>query len=300
MYLKILFPLLLSGLISMNSFSQKIVWKTKTNLPKPMRGTAISCNNKIYFMEADKDISGVYEYSPVSDDWVKKTEMITQGWNLNLAEVNGTIYAIGGDPFRDRNESFDPLKNEWKKHSPMPTPRQHSHCCTVDGNIYVMGGITSRTEKTDKSEVYYPETDQWETLSPLPVPTENPVLCSIGSNIYALCGDTLRIYNTKTDTWTTGENCPESISVMFGSVVYENKFYLLGGQGKNEKALATVYVYDTSADKWYQSTPLPKPNQLGGITLLNNKIYIIGGSDTNFSKYNSVYEGTIMDNKSKL
>ena len=62
---KIILALLLTGFISVNAFSQKIVWRPKANLPLPMRGTAISCNNKIYFMEANINISGVYEYGEV-------------------------------------------------------------------------------------------------------------------------------------------------------------------------------------------------------------------------------------------
>ena len=95
---------LLIGFIFSGVYAQKIEWKEKEKLPQPMRGAAVSCNNNIYFMEAksnssvssDGKIGGVYEYNVVEDRWKKTTNMITRGWNVNLVEIDGLIYAIGG------------------------------------------------------------------------------------------------------------------------------------------------------------------------------------------------------------
>lgn len=246
-------------------------------------------------MEADKDQSGVYEYDPLSDKWEKKTNMITQGWNLNLAEADGIIYAIGGDPFRNRLESYNPVTNEWKVLNPMPTPRQHSNCCAVDGKIYVMGGITSWTVKTDKNEMYDIASDTWRTMSTLPVEWENPILAAVGKNIFTLCGDSLWMYDTRNDTWEAKNICPGWVSVMFGCAVIKDKVIIAGGQNRSNEALSSVYIYNTTTHKWHQSTDMPEARQLGGIATLNNKIYIIGGSDSDFNKYTEVFEGTLIE-----
>lgn len=287
--------ILLTGLMLSNLSAQEIKWTKRADLPKPMRGTAVTCNNRIYFAEANIDTSGIYEYEPFSDSWTKKTNMITRGWNVNLAEIDDIIYVIGGDPFLTRNESYDPANNSWHTLSPMPTARQHSNCCVLDGKIYVIGGITSWTTKTDKNEVYNPKTDSWRTLSQIPIPTENPIIASINMNIYALCGNTLRVYYTSSDKWELRENCPAWISVMFGCAVISDKLIIVGGQNKEEEALSSVYIYDTKIDKWSKSTDLPKPIQLGGITTLNDKLYVIGGCNSKFEKYDSVYEGILVE-----
>jgi len=286
---------LLIGFISSGLYAQKIEWKQKAKLPIPMRGTAVSCNNKVYFMEANHKISGVYEYSIIDDTWKKIANMNTQGWNVNLAEIEGIIYAIGGDPFRNRIESYDPLKNKWNVLTPMPTARQHSNCCVVNDRIYVIGGITSWTNKTDKNEMYNPKTASWQTLAPLPILCENPIIASVSTDIYALCGNILWMYNTLTDKWETKKNCPGWISIMFGCAVINNNIIIAGGQNKEEKAVSSVYIYNTISNTWIKSTDLPKPRQLGGITTLNDKIYIIGGCDTDFNKYDNVYEGTLIE-----
>jgi len=286
---------LLLGFISPGLEAQKIEWKQKAKLPKPMRGTAVSCNNNIYFMEANHEISAVYEYSIVDDTWKEIATMNTQGWNVNLAEIDGIIYAIGGDPFRDRIESYDPSRNIWKALTPMPTARQHSNCCVVNGRIYVIGGITSWTDKTNKNEVYNPKTDSWQTVSPLPDPYENPIIASVDNGIYALCGDILWMYDTSSDKWETKESCPAWISVMFGCAFVNDQIIIPGGQNKEEKAVSDVYIYTAKSNSWTRSTELPKPIQLGGITTLNGKLYIIGGCDTDFNTYDSVYEGTLVE-----
>ena len=289
----ILFLLIIN--ISSGIAAQNIEWEQKENLPEPMRGTAVSFNNRIYFMEANHRISAVYEYSYIDDTWKKKANMNTPGWNVNLAEIDGVIYAIGGDPFRDRIESYDPLRDVWNVLTSMPTARQHSNCCVVNGQLYVMGGITSWTEKTGKNEVYNPKKDSWQTVSPLPDPFENPIIASVDNSIYALCGDIFWMYDTSSDKWERKENCPAWISVMFGCAVIDDKIIIPGGQNKQEKAVSSVYIYNTTSNTWARSTDLPESIQLGGITTLNGKIYIIGGCDSDFNKYDTVYEGTLAE-----
>lgn len=295
---------LLIGFIFSGVYAQKIEWKEKAKLPQPMRGAAVSCNNKIYFMEAHSKISGVYEYNVVEDTWKKTTNMITRGWNVNLVEIDGLIYAIGGSggtkgPL-DRLEVYNPLNNTWNVLAPMPTGRQHNTSCVVNDKIYVMGGITkssitNKIVKTDKNEVYNPISNSWQTLSPLPMSCESSIISAVGNNIYVLCGNILWKYDTLSDTWETKKNCPVRISILLGSSVINDKIIFPGGQNKDGKAVSSVYIYDTTNDTWIKSTNLPKPIQIGGITTLNGKIYMIGGNDTDFNKYDTVYEGTLVD-----
>lgn len=293
---------LLIGFIFSGVYAQKIEWKEKAKLPQPMRGAAVSCNNNIYFMEAHSKISGVYEYNVVEDTWKKTTNMITKGWNLNLVEIDGLIYAIGGDALKDRLESYNPLNNTWNVLTRMPTRRQHNTSCVVNDKIYVMGGVTksSRTnqihgDKTDKNEVYNPKSNSWQTLSPLPTPCGDPIISAVGNNIYVLCGDVLWMYDTLSDKWETKKNCPVWISILLGSAVINDKIIFPGGQNKDGKAVSSVYIYDTTNDTWIKSTNLPKPIQIGGITTLNGKIYMIGGNDTDYNRYDTVYEGTLVE-----
>jgi len=292
---RIYFIYILFVLICSAVYGQNIEWEQKANLPRAMRGSAISCNNRIYFFEADTRKSGVYEYNPLDDSWKWISYMNIQGWNVNLVEHEGVIYVIGGDPFRDRFESYDPTKNEWTTLKAMPTGRQHSNSCVIQNKIYVMGGITDWTSPSNKNEVYHFNSDSWKTASPLPHPSENPIISSVNSMIYALCGDLFWMYDTSLDSWVEKDKCPAWVSVLFGSAVIDEYIIIPGGQNLNEQAVSSVYIFNTTLQSWIQSNDLPKPFQLGGITTLNGKIYIIGGCDSNFSPYNTVFEGTLID-----
>lgn len=280
---------------SISGFSQDMDWKEITKLPKPMRGTAITSKNSIYFMEANKELSGVYRYNYANEKWDMKTHMVTQGWNINLAAVDSLIYAIGGDPFRKRNECYNPKTNKWDSLAPMPTARQHSNCSVANGKIYVMGGIIDWGKPTDKNEMYDPQTNSWQTLSPIPEKAGNPILAAVKNKIYALCGRSLYVFDPLKDQWEQKKDCPEWIGVMFGSAVIGDKIIIPGGQNQNGEVFSSVYIYDTNLDRWAKSTSLPKPIQLGGITTLAGKIYLIGGCDPEFEKYDNVFEGKLIE-----
>lgn len=53
----------------------ELVWESKAKLPKPMRGAAIACNGKIYFMEANPKSSDVYVYDPNTTGWDDDSSM---------------------------------------------------------------------------------------------------------------------------------------------------------------------------------------------------------------------------------
>jgi len=62
-----------------------------------------------------------------SGTWTSKASMPTSRLGLAAAEVNGTLYAIGGST-RDENvfstvEAYDPFSNNWTTKAPMSTER---------------------------------------------------------------------------------------------------------------------------------------------------------------------------------
>ena len=299
------------------AFSKELEWKQKADLPKTMRGTAVTCDDSIYLMEANPRSSGVYEYDPIADTWNEKTLMITPGWNVNLAEVNGMIYVIGGDPFRDRNELYNPKSNTWKTSSPMPTARQHSNCCVVNSKIYVIGGLEKgdmqegdrfedwgkKAKLSDKNEAYDPKLDKWETRAPLPTPRQGPSLGVIKNKIYAIGGaktsaydsppsQIVEVYDTDKNTWERKSDFPIAI-VAHHVISSNNSLYVIGGQTRNNKGedipIADVYTYDADSDNWLRNTDLPNPIQVVSATIFDDCIYVIGGCDQHFKPLKQVW-----------
>jgi len=272
-------------------------------------------------MEAHSKSSEVYKYDPITDTWIYKTLMITPGWNVNLAVVDGMIYVIGGDPFRDRNELYNPISNTWKTLSPMPTARQHTNCCVVNNKIYVIGGLekgdmkegdgmehwAEKAKLSDKNEVYNPKLNKWETRAPLPTPRQAPSFGVIQNKIYAIGGvktsaydsppsQIVEVYDTATNTWERKSDFPLAVAT-HGVVTHYNKLYVIGGQiqdinGKDHPVV-NVYFYDEKSDKWSRATDLPNPIQVVSAAVLSGCIYVIGGCDHTFKPLQNVWCGQI-------
>jgi len=311
--------ILLSLSIATASFAQDIVWESRSDLPKPMRGAVVASNDTIYLMEADPRSSGVYEYNPLADNWRKATQMVTPGWNVNLADVGGMIHAIGGDPFRNRNERYDPQSGKWQTLSPMPTARQHTNASVVDGKIYVIGGLekgemtqgdgmgdwAKKATVSDKNEVYDPILNTWETRAPLPTPRQGPSLGAIRNRIFAVGGATtsaydspisriVEVYDVETDSWQRKADFPIAV-LTHGVVSHQGKLYGIGGQIRDENGkpvpTATVYVYNEKDDEWSRTTDLPHPIQIVSTASLGGYIYVIGGCGHDFRPFKSVWRG---------
>jgi hypothetical protein len=73
--------------------------------------------------------------------WMTLEPMPTARYGLEVAVVDGKIYAIGGnfDPI-GANEEYTPATNSWTTKTPMPTPRINFAIAVVDNKIYTIGG----------------------------------------------------------------------------------------------------------------------------------------------------------------
>ena len=65
----------------------------------------------------------------------------------------------------------------------------------------------------------------------------------------------------------------------FATFYYQNEFYVVGGRTKNE-ILSTVTSFDPITAKWTQVGNLKFPRYDHKIGVINDKLYIIGGSET--------------------
>ena len=83
-------------------------------------------------------------YDPVTDTWMKKSNMPTAKLlDYSACVVNGKIYAIGGyngQTVLSTVEEYDPKTDKWTRKEDMPTPRCHMSISAVNGKIYAIGG----------------------------------------------------------------------------------------------------------------------------------------------------------------
>ena len=178
------------------------------------------------------------------DTWTRKADLPTPSQALSASVVNGKIYAIGGSGrVRRRSvvEAYDPAVDTWTRKPDMPTPRRRHNTRVLDGKIYAIGGQDSDGNPFSAMEVYDPSTDTWTRKADIPTLRHNFSISVVDGRIY----------------------------VIGGSIPVDNEF----------RPLSTVEAYDPATDTWTRKSDMPTPRGFLSTSLVNGKIYAIGGWD---------------------
>jgi N-acetylneuraminic acid mutarotase len=172
--------------------------------------------------------------------------MPTPRTNLRIAAVGNKIYAIGGS-VTSANEEYDIATDTWTQKAAMPTARSGFGIAVYQNKIYCIGGSVPGTVETGS----------------LPVAVN-------------------QVYIPQTDTWITGNSMPTQRYLIEANVV-NGKIYVMGGvQGLKPHVIPDVSnkneVYDPATNSWSTAEPMPIPVFSYTSAVVDNKIYIIGGS----------------------
>lgn len=226
--------------------------------------------------------------------WTKKNNMPTTKGAHSSSVVNDKIYVIGGckafpDPL-STVEEYDPATDTWTKKADMPTARNVMAASALDGKIYAIGGwnwggVSSVVEEYD------PEKDKWIRKADMQLARDGLAASSVNGKIYAIGGgvvgqvlldptQAVEEYDLITDTWTRKADMPTSRHSLVASAV-NGKIYAIGGRiglGQEGPPLATVEEYDPITDTWTRKADMPTPRWYPAISVVDNRIYVIGGS----------------------
>jgi N-acetylneuraminic acid mutarotase len=304
-----MFVLILASLLSRASVSLAVedTWTMKTDMPTARYDFSTSVvNGKIYAIGGGTSfytksgLKTVEEYDPLTDTWTRKTDMPTGRQALSTSVVNGKIYAIGGIVSPPGYglatvEEYNPATDTWIKKGDMPTARAGLATTAVNGKIYAIGGVAyGPGAGMSTVEEYDPVTDTWMRKSDMPTPRHFPGISVVDGKIYVIGGirhcdytSSLSIveeYDPVTDTWTTKTSMPTARTALSASVV-DGNIYAIGG-AQSYKSTATIFPiveeYDPATDSWMSRTEMPTARQSLSTSIVNGKIYAIGGSTAPF------------------
>jgi N-acetylneuraminic acid mutarotase len=176
----------------------------------------------------------------------------------------------------------------------MPTGRWELSTCVVDGKIYAIGGAGPVYQALRSVEVYDPATDTWTTKSEMPTARQGLSTSVVNGKIYAIGGgasssalytsvevfSTVEEYDPAIDTWTTKSEMPTKRVCHHASVV-DGRIYIIGGSDAStdddRSHVRTVEVYDPATDTWTQKGDMPASRAAGFSSVVDGKIYVIGG-----------------------
>ena len=188
------------------------------------------------------------------EEWQRITQLPTKRWEFSTAVVEDKIYIIGGSLFENRAgpfglstvEIYDTQTNTWQRGADMPTPRTNAKATVVNGTIYVFGGYNSKDNFLEN----------WKMA------------------------DHVEAYDPETDTWTRKRKMPIS-RIYFGLGVVAGRVYLIGGSTglgeEQEQRMDRVDIYNPATNMWTKGQKMPTRRNPGGVAVVNNSLYVIGG-----------------------
>jgi N-acetylneuraminic acid mutarotase len=219
------------------------------------------------------------------------------------------IYVFGGaiGPEKPSNmsnalEVFDPKTNHWStpKTTGTFTARNNLCACAINGKIYTLGGYDAHAPgDLNVLEVFDPVTNIWTTPKTTGTFTPHGAFTAnvVNGKIYAIGGfndkgarghrviGNVEVFDPKTNTWSTPATTGTfKARLLHTSGVVNNKIYIIGGTPNMADPLTTeiVQVFDPGTNSWSTPTTTGKftPRSYLSASVVNNKIYVMGGQDT--------------------
>ena len=186
--------------------------------------------------------------------WEKKTPMPGPLYAFDAVTLGQRIYAVGGrgdkEGFNRYLYQYDLGRDTWSVKQDLIHARSNHAVAVLDDRIYVFGG----NENPNRTEVYDPRADSWKELAEMPIPRQH---------------------------------------INYSAVTSNGKVYVMGGI---EKRAAKEFVitdmnqeYDPATDTWTDRIPLPSPRQNAAIVSIDDTIYVISGTDSEFVDQTTVF-----------
>lgn len=260
--------------------------------------SSVEGRQRNYFLISFLIMSFIFlEYSEISaqNGWVKLPVQttISRAGSGACAIGDSIIYVIGGLGFNCEGlvETFNPETLAWQTKDSMITPRAFFACGELDNKIYIMGG--GYPDSSNKNEVYDVVSDQWLSLNNMPGKRQSCTASVVDGLIYVIGGiygvRDCWSYDPASDSYIIKQSMPEGSGGVLSSVSYNGLIYTFGGATNPPIVpLNNVYAYNPVTDQWIRKQNMPTARFGAKSFLINNKIYVIGGSQAENTALNTV------------
>ncbi len=215
---------------------------------------------------------------------------------------NNAIYLIGGrglkpvDKFEIGSEAWEALNNT-------PIEMHHITPVSINGAIYIVTGLTGNYPKEKPLNSVYryrPENKTWTSVLKIPESRQRggAGITVFNSKIYIVNGITnghtsgtnamFDVYDPVKNTWEILPDAPTKRDHSAAAIL-DNKLIALGGRNTSyhepnnfqaffKTVINTVDCFDFKTKEWQiLDTKLPNPSAGGGIVVLNDKLFFLGG-----------------------
>jgi len=215
--------------------------------------------------------------------------LIPRRYHTAVWDGKDSIYIMGGmspimvkDKRRlmrePRIEVFDIPSRQTKIIGEMPGPRRLGSAQYHDGKIFFVGG-SHRKYVTSTVSVYDVKENKWKLAARMPTAKDTKTV-RYGQFVYTIGGyngdssmNAFERYDMTAGKWQSLAPLPHKLSAN-SVVVFNDKIFSFGDYTQ----LDTTLVYDFKTEAWHQTKVGYLPSRHNSATVLNNKIYVIGGN----------------------
>jgi N-acetylneuraminic acid mutarotase len=191
----------------------------------------------------------LYSYRLSTKTWTQLAQgpSTFANYGHTLEFYNGILYAF----YNGYAASYNLSLNSWTNLNTISFSASFLASTVYNDEIYLAGWSNSSFFK------FNPTTNKWTQLSSLPEYLSGGTLRTIGSNIYLVGGSSgfsggtswnIYRYDPLTNQWTLSSQFSSKRAYM-EDVIYQNKFYILGGVNEATAAVNLVeYIMDQTTD----------------------------------------------------
>ena len=176
----------------------------------------------------------------------------------------------------------------WKKGAPSPFARVESPTAVVGDKLYLFGGFTDDLQASNRIDVYDPAGDSWTRKKDMPTRLTHLEPAVDGKTIWFAGGfkgkhpgpvtEEVWKYDVASDAWAAGPPLPER-RAGGGLAVVGRKLHYFGGYEADRDTNAGDH-WSLSLDggkTWQREADLPDPRGHVSATVLDGKMYALGG-----------------------
>ncbi len=184
------------------------VWGSVASLPAPIScGGMVCVNNQLIYYgglnannTVDLNATWSLDLTDPNASWTAKAAMPNARNHIAYEQVNGIVYAIGGQHLYKQTtgndaevDAYNPITNVWTKVASLPAGRGAIHTTTlvVNGKIVIVGGQTNGGYDgiySNNIEEYDPTTNTWTAVGTLPEANEGQSVAYINGQLIVADG----------------------------------------------------------------------------------------------------------------
>ncbi len=198
--------------------------------------------------------------------------------------VSDQVFRLGADD------------SEWQELAPFPAPTHHAMLVSAGGSLWAFGGFTeSEDGQWNNSAAVFQFNEQdsnWIKRNPMPVRLSESISAVINGKVHLAGGRTSKghnyrwqhhqdsdwhgIFDPESKVWQTGAPLPTPRNSAC-SVVYDNKWHVIGGRTVDNGNTDVHEVFDVSTDEWTTEKAMPEAEAGIACAVLDKSIYVFGG-----------------------